>query len=228
MNRRKLLVWAIGCLVTGTALAQSYTPTAENLAARQNFQDMKFGMFIHWGASSVLGHGEWVMNNRNIRVEEYKNLIRVFNPIDFDAKAWVATAKNAGMKYITFITRHHDGFSNWDTKQSDWKITNTPYGKDALKQLSEECHKEGIKLFCYYSLLDWYRSDYQYETGKTGKGTGRTKKSDWSSYINFMKAQLTELLTNYGEIDGIWFDGHWDQLDNDHDKTLTIEGKLAL
>jgi alpha-L-fucosidase len=206
--------------VTVCLAAQPYVPTAENQAARKNFQDMKFGMFIHWGASSVLGHGEWVMNNRNIRVEEYKNLIRVFNPIDFDAKVWVATAKNAGMKYITFITRHHDGFSNWDTKQSDWKITNTQYGKDALKQLSEECHKQGIKLFCYYSLLDWFRTDYQYETGKTGKGTGRTQKSDWPSYINFMKKQLTELLTNYGEIDGIWFDGHWDQLDNDHDKTL--------
>ena len=124
------------------------------------------------------------------------------------------------MQYITFITRHHDGFSNWDTQQSDWKITNTPYGKDILKQLAAECHQQGIKLFCYYSLLDWYRSDYQYETGKTGKGTGRTKKSDWESYIRFMKAQLTELLTNYGEISGIWFDGHWDQLDNDVDKTL--------
>jgi alpha-L-fucosidase len=202
------------------ANAQSYTPTPENLAARENFQDMKFGMFIHWGASSVLGAGEWVMNNRNIRVNEYSNLIRVFNPIDFDAKAWVATAKAAGMKYITFITRHHDGFSNWDTKQSDWKITNTPYGKDALKQLADECHKQGMKLFCYYSLLDWYRTDYQWETGKTGKGTGRTGKSNWEGYVSFMKAQLTELLTNYGEISGIWFDGHWDQLDNDHDKSL--------
>ncbi len=200
--------------------AQTYTPSPENLAARQNFQDMKFGMFIHWGASSVLGAGEWIMNQRNIRVDEYTNLVRVFNPIDFDAKKWVGIAKAAGMQYITFITRHHDGFSNFDTKQSDWKITNTPYGKDALKQLADECHKQGIKLFCYYSLLDWYRSDYQYETGKTGKGTGRTQKSNWASYINFMKAQLTELLTNYGEISGIWFDGHWDQLDNDHDKSL--------
>jgi alpha-L-fucosidase len=217
----KKLAISFGFLLAAICLsAQSYVPTPENQAARTNFQDMKFGMFIHWGASSVLGNGEWVMNNRAIRVDEYKNLIRVFNPIDFDAKAWVATAKNAGMKYITFITRHHDGFSNWDTKQSDWKITNTPYGKDALKQLSEECHKQGIKLFCYYSLLDWYRSDYQYETGKTGKGSGRTQKSNWPSYINFMKQQLTELLTNYGEIDGIWFDGHWDQLDNDHDKSL--------
>src|ERR1700741_2583602 len=196
----------------------SYTPTKENLQARQWFDSSKFGMFIHWGASSVLGHGEWVMNVRNIRVDEYTRLINIFNPIDFDAKKWVSTAKNAGMNYITLITRHHDGFSLWDTKQSDWKITNTAHGKDIVKQLAEECRKQGVKLFFYYSLLDWYRSDYQYETGRTGKGTGRTEKSNWPNYINFMKAQLTELLTNYGEIGGIWFDGHWDQLDNDHDK----------
>ena len=217
---KKIVILTAFIFFTCALSAQSYTPTSENLAARQNFQDMKFGMFIHWGASSVLGSGEWVMNIKNIRVNEYSNLLRVFNPIDFDAKEWVATAKNAGMQYITFITRHHDGFSNWDTKQSDWKITNTVYAKDALRQLADECHKQGIKLFCYYSLLDWYRSDYQYEIGKTGKGTGRTTKSNWNSYISFMKAQLTELLTNYGEISGIWFDGHWDQLDNDHDKTL--------
>lgn len=220
MYMKKWVLVFLGIKIVTIAAAQTYVPTPENMAARKQFQDMKFGMFIHWGASSVLGSGEWVMNNRNIRVDEYTNLIRVFNPVDFDAKQWVATAKNAGMQYITFITRHHDGFSNWDTKQSDWKITRTPYAKDALRQLADECHKQGIKLFCYYSLLDWYRSDYQYETGKTGKGTGRTQKSNWSSYISFMKAQLTELLTNYGEISGIWFDGHWDQLDNDHDKSL--------
>lgn len=196
----------------------SYTPTASNLESRKWFDSVRFGMFIHWGAFSVLGDGEWVMNNRNIRVPEYTRLINIFNPVDFDAVKWVSVAKNAGMKYITLITRHHDGFSDWDTKQSDWKITKTPWGKDAVKLLADECHKQGIKLFVYYSLLDWYRTDYQYETGRTGHGTGRTKKSDWNSYINFMKAQLTELLTNYGEIGGVWFDGFWDQLDNDTDK----------
>ncbi len=217
---KKILLFLVVCLIGIAIKAQTYTPSAANLAARKEFQDMKLGMFIHWGASSLLGQGEWIMNNRNIQVNEYGRLINIFNPQNFDAKKWVAIAKAGGMKYITFITRHHDGFSNWDTKQSDWKITNTPYQKDALKQLADECHAQGIKLFCYYSLLDWYRSDYQYETGKTGKGTGRKQKSDWESYIRFMKAQLTELLTDYGEISGIWFDGHWDQLDNDHDKTL--------
>ena len=210
-----LTLKAIVCASQGT-----YIPSAENLQVRSEFQDMKFGMFIHWGASSVLGAGEWVMNNRNITTNEYSKLLNLFNPQKFDAAKWVSLAKNSGMKYITFITRHHDGFSNWDTQQSDWKITNTPYGKNVLKQLADECHKQGIKLFLYYSLLDWYRSDYQYNTGKTGKGSGRTEKSNWDHYIQFMKNQLTELLTDYGEINGIWFDGHWDQLENDWDKTL--------
>ena len=206
---------------------QGYTPSAENTENRKIFQDNKFGMFIHWGASSVLGHGEWVMNNRSITIAQYSKLIHFFNPQSFDAKKWVDIARNAGMKYITFITRHHDGFSNWDTKQSDWKITNTPYGKDVLKQLAEECHKQGIKLVCYYSLLDWYRSDYQYETGRTGKGSGRTEKSNWDGYLKFMKAQLTELLTNYGEISGIWFDGHWDQTapEGATDRTSRVDWK---
>ncbi|MEN9684400.1 MAG: hypothetical protein RLZZ28_186, partial [Bacteroidota bacterium] len=124
---RKKYLSLLLIILSHSLSAQIYTPTVENLQSRELFQDMKFGMFIHWGASSVLGSGEWVMNNRNIRVEEYGKLIKVFNPIDFDAAQWVRIAKNAGMKYITFITRHHDGFSNWDTQQSDWKVTKTIY-----------------------------------------------------------------------------------------------------
>jgi alpha-L-fucosidase len=218
---KKLLILVLPMMISFCAIAQqTYLPTKENLAAREQFQDMKFGMFIHWGASSVLANGEWVMNNRGIRQEDYKLLQKVFNPTEFNAKEWVAIAKNAGMQYITLITRHHDGFSNFDTKVSDWKISNTIYGKDIVKEIADECHKQGIKICFYYSLLDWYRSDYQWETGKTGKKSGRTEKSNWESYISFMKNQLTELLTNYGEVSGIWFDGHWDQLDNDIDKSL--------
>jgi alpha-L-fucosidase len=202
---------AFNSLLAQTADTGKYKPAAQNLQARQQFQADKYGMFIHWGLSSMLADGEWVMNNRNIKVVDYSRLLRAFNPVDFNAAQWVATAKNAGMKYIVFITRHHDGFSNWDTKHSDWKITNTPYGKDVLKQLSEECKKQGMKLGLYYSLLDWYRTDYPWETGRTGKGTGRTAKSNYASYLQFMKDQLTELLTNYGDIMCIWFDGHWDQ-----------------
>ena len=208
---KKILLVSLLLVSVAAVQAQTYQPTPENLAARQAFQDRKFGLFIHWGLSSVLGAGEWVMNNRSIKVKDYKRLINVFNPQQFNAAEWVTAAKNAGMKYIVFITRHHDGFSNWDTKYSDWKITNTAYGKDVLKALAEECKKEDIKLGLYYSTLDWYRSDYPYETGRTGKGSGRTEKSNYDSYLQFMKNQLTELLTNYGEIMSIWLDGHWDQ-----------------
>ncbi|WP_332733694.1 alpha-L-fucosidase [Flavihumibacter sp.] len=208
-------------------ISQPYQPSAEVIAARKAFQADKFGMFIHWGASSVLGDGEWVMNNRNIKVPDYQKLQQIFNPSQFDAATWVAAAKAAGMKYITFITRHHDSFSNWDTQYSDWKITNTPYGQDVLKALSDECRKEGIKLYLYYSLLDWYRTDYQYWTGRTGQGTGRTERGSWGDYIQFMKNQLTELLTNYGPIAGIWFDGHWDQVSfNETTKKWEGESKV--
>jgi len=101
-------------------------------------------------------------------------------------------AKNAGMNYITLITRHHDGFSMWDTKASDFNIMNSPYHKDIVKMMADECHKQGVKLFLYYSLLDWRRDDYSYWTGRTGHGTGRTVHGDWNNYIAFMKQQLTE------------------------------------
>ncbi|WP_316830237.1 alpha-L-fucosidase [Pedobacter aquatilis] len=191
--------------------AQEYTPSAPNLKQRAWFSDAGFGLFIHWGPFSIPGSGEWVMNDRKLTVHNYTNLKDFFNPVDFDAAAYVSMAKNAGMKYITLITRHHDGFSMWDTKYSDFNIMNSPYKKDIVKLFADECHKQGIQLYLYYSLLDWRRDDYPRETGRTGQFSGRTGKSDYASYLQFMKNQLTELLTNYGEIGGIWFDGHWDQ-----------------
>jgi alpha-L-fucosidase len=178
----------------------------------QWFEEARFGLFVHFGPYSVLCDGEWIMNNKPVTVHDYKKLQTIFDPRFFDAHQWVSLAKEAGMKYITFTSRHHDGFSNWDTRISDWNIMRTPYGKDLIRQLADECHKEGIKLVLYYSLLDWSRDDYSFTTGRTGKKTGRTEQKEWSSYINFMKVQLRELLTNYGEIAGIWFDGEWDQL----------------
>jgi alpha-L-fucosidase len=226
---RKILLVGSFTLCFAILFSQiNYQPTPENLKARKWFDSARFGMFIHWGVFSVLGDGEWVMNNRNIRVAEYTRLVHIFNPVDFDAKNWVAIAKSAGMQYITLITRHHDGFSDWDTKQSEWKITKTPWAKDAVKLLAYECHRQGIKLFIYYSLLDWYRDDYPRETGRTGQGTGRTWKSDYNSYLQFMKNQLTELLTNYGEIGGVWFDGYWDQTapEGNNDRSSRIDWKL--
>ncbi len=209
--KQALFILSSALLLCLSALTQTYTPTTENLKARETFSNDRFGLFIHWGPFSIPGDGEWVMNNRNITVKNYKRLETFFNPVDFNATEWVSMAKNAGMKYITLITRHHDGFSMWDTKYSDYNIMHTPYKKDIVKLIADECHKQGIQLFLYYSLLDWGREDYPHETGRTGQGTGRTGKGDYASYLQFMKNQLTELLTNYGKIAGIWFDGHWDQ-----------------
>ena len=191
--------------------AQDYVPTLENLEARNWFKEAKFGLFVHWGVYSLLGDGEWVMNNQNIAIDEYEKLPTFFNPIDFDPEAWVSMAKEAGMKYITITSRHHDGFSMFDSKATDYDIVDaTPYGKDILNALAEECRKQDIKLFFYYSLLDWNRDDY-FPRGRTGTKIPGRGTGSWEDYIAFMKTQLTELLTNYGDIGGIWFDGHWDQ-----------------
>ncbi|SCW62273.1 alpha-L-fucosidase [Mucilaginibacter sp. NFR10] len=194
--------------------AQTYTPTADNLAARQNFQDMKFGLFIHWGIYSELGAGEWVMNEKHIPYDSYKRLADFFNPQAFNAHDWVMFAKKAGMKYITVTSRHHDGFSMFGTKASPYNIVDaTPYHKDPLMELAQECVKEGIELHFYYSLLDWGRKDYAYGSPIVD---GKPANGDWDSYISFMKAQLTELITKYPGVKGIWFDGHWERDVNWH------------
>jgi alpha-L-fucosidase len=204
MKRLPLLL-LLCCLCTA-ARAQAHHP------AHRWFEEARLGLFIHFGPYSVLCDGEWVMHDKSISVSDYHKLQHLFNPQLFDAPRWVALAKEAGMKYITFTSRHHDGFSNWNTRQSDWNIMHTPYGKDLVRQLADECHRAGLKLVFYYSLLDWSRTDYSHTTGRTGLGAGRTVQDDWASYLAFMKAQLTELLTDYGPIAGIWFDGEWDQL----------------
>jgi alpha-L-fucosidase len=195
-----------------TSFAQTnYVPSEENLEARQWFEDAKFGLFIHWGVYSTLGDGEWVMHRQNISIKAYEKLPSFFNPTAYNAEEWVLMAKNAGMQYITITSRHHDGFSMFDSKVSDYNIVQkTPYQKDILKDLAEACKKHDMKLFFYYSLLDWHNDDY-FPRGKTGNGIDGRGNGKWENYIAFMKAQLTELLTNYGNITGIWFDGKWDR-----------------
>ena len=192
-----------------------YTPASSNLTAREWFQDAKFGLFVHWGVYSVLGDGEWVMQNKKIPISDYEKLPPAFNPIEFNAAEWVSMAKNAGMKYITITSKHHDGFAMFDSKASDWNIVaRTPYKKDPLKALAEECRRQGIKLFFYYSQLDWHHADY-FPRGRTGLDAGRPDSGSFPKYLDYMDAQLTELLTNYGDVAGIWFDGWWDRPDAD-------------
>lgn len=226
---RKLL-FSVLFLLSLSANAQTavYTPTPENMKAREWFQDSKFGMFIHWGVYSVLGDGEWVMNNQRIDKQTYQKLPAFFNPISYDPKEWVALAKAAGMKYITITSKHHDGFAMWDSKLTDWDMVDrTPYGKDVLRMLSEECKKQGIKLFFYHSHLDWFQENY-FPRGNTGQTAGRPDNGDWYKYLDYMDGQLSELLTNYGDIGGIWFDGHWDKKDSDWrlDKTYSLIHRL--
>ena len=214
--RAMLLVFFTLFLLVNALAQSTYQPAPENLKARSQFQDAKFGMFIHWGVYSVLGDGEWVFHNRKLTVDQYERLPLFFDPEKFDAKSWVSLAKAAGMKYITITSRHHDGFAMFDSKVSDWNIVQrTRYKKDPLKMLAEECHRQGIPLFFYYSQLDWHNPDY-FPRGMTSWPNGRPDHGDWNKYLDdYMDGQLRELLTNYGPIGGIWFDGMWDKPDAD-------------
>ncbi len=198
-----------------SAFAESYIPSPEVLESRRQFADDRFGIFLHWGIYSMFGQGEWYLNY-GPDAKEYSKAAKGFYPAEFNAKEWVSAIKDAGAKYICFTSRHHDGFSMFDTAQSDYDIMDaTPFRRDILKELADECQKQGIALHLYYSHIDWTRDDYP--QGRTGHDTGRDpSKADWDSYYGFMNRQLTELLTNYGPIRAIWFDGWWD-----HDEDAT-------
>ena len=235
MNRLKTFILSAalaalpGIMPVATAQETSspYVPTPENLASRRAFQDDKFGIFLHWGLYSMLAQGEWAMTNYDLNRDEYAKLASGFYPSRFNAHDWVAAIKASGAKYICFTTRHHEGFSMFDTRWSDFNIVDaTPFGRDVLKELADECHRQGIALHLYYSHLDWYRDDY-YPLGRTGRGTGRTKHGEWKTYYEFMNRQLEELLTNYGPIRCIWFDGVWDH-DQDPGFDWQLPGQYAL
>lgn len=210
---KKLLAAAMLALsLTASANTnQTYTPSADNIAARKHFQDSKFGIFLHWGLYAMLATGEWTMTNNNLNYKEYAKLAGGFYPSRFSAKEWVSQIKASGAKYICFTTRHHEGFSMFKSKYSDYNVVDaSPFKRDIVKELADECHRQGIDIHFYYSHIDWQREDAP--LGRTGLGTGRpVEKQNWDSYYTFMNNQLTELLTNYGKVGAIWFDGWWDQ-----------------
>ncbi len=168
----------------------------------QQWQEMKFGLFIHWGPVSLKGTEiGWSRGGErrgrsgkgSIPAKIYDNLYKQFNPVKFNADEWVQVAKDAGMKYLVFTSKHHDGFSMFDSKLTDYKITNSPFKRDVVKELADACHKAGLRLGYYYSPVDWYHPDYRTE--------------NHSRYIKFLHGQLREICSNYGKIDIIWFDG---------------------
>ena len=191
---RKLISLTLLLAVTTTTFAQkAYQPSEANLKARQEFADSKFGIFLHWGLYSMFAQGEWYLSKGKLSHAEYKKSADAFYPHRFDAKAWVKAFKDAGAKYICLTSRHHDGFSMWDTKYSDYDIVDaTPYGKDVLNALSKECKRQGLRFHLYYSHADWGRSDY-FPSKSSNKVTGKDKfEGGYENYIKFMNNQLEE------------------------------------
>jgi alpha-L-fucosidase len=203
-----LIISTIACKTKTTPQVQYLKESREKYEARMKWwHDARFGMFIHWGVYSVPagkyngkdidGIGEWIMNSAKIPVPEYEKFAKEFNPVKFDAAEWVRIAKDAGMKYIVITSKHHDGFSMWDSRVSDYTVARfSPYGKDVLKMLSDECAKQGITLCFYHSIMDWHNPNANAE--------------NWSKYREeYLKPQLKELLTGYGKLGVLWFDGEW-------------------
>jgi alpha-L-fucosidase len=191
-------------VLTIYALAQKYETDKKLL---KEFQDKKFGMFVHWGPVSIKGTEIGWSRGREVPIEEYDNLYKEFNPVQFNADEWMKILKDAGMKYFIITTRHHDGFSLWPTEYSDYDISATPYKKDVLMEMKNACDKQGILFGTYYSICDWKHPLYPLGSpgGKTKKETG-----DMEKYIPFIKGQTRELIEKYhSKI--LWFDGEWEE-----------------
>jgi alpha-L-fucosidase len=246
MRHRRATIAAAGCLllISTSALAQKKaTPpkmigaeTPEQFAKRTKWwKEAKFGMFIHWGeyavpADSSEGAAEWYFYNhtdkdpatgarKHMQVKEYEKFAPKFNPTKFDAHQWVKTAKEAGMKYIVITSKHHDGFDMYDSKLSDYTISKgTPFKRDPMKELAAECKKQGIKFCFYHSIMDWHHPDY---TPRRDWDTRPTTGANYDRYVDYMKGQLKELVTNYGPIGVLWFDGEWEQTWN-HDRGVDL------
>ena len=168
-------------------------PTPEKRIA--DFENLGFGMFVHWGLYSQLGMGEWTYHIHKRDMEEYKKLKDTFTAEDFDAEAMVLTAKNAGCKYVTLTTRHHEGFSLYDTKGlCDFDAPHSPAKRDLIREFVDACNKHGLLPFFYHTTLDWYQKDFN---------------EDFDAYLEYLRKSVEILCTNYGKIGGLWFDGNW-------------------
>ncbi|MCW5768955.1 MAG: alpha-L-fucosidase [Phycisphaeraceae bacterium] len=191
------------------------------------WRDARFGLFIHWGLyaipagewNGVNTYGEWIRTTAQIPLETYDTFASQFNPVDFDADAIVLAAKNAGMKYIVITTKHHDGFALFDSKVSDFDVMATPFKRDIMKEMADACRKHGLMICWYHSIMDWHHPDYlprrTWETDRSAAG------ADYDRFNAYLNAQVTELLTNYGDIGVMWFDGEWES-------TWTHERGVAL
>lgn len=223
MGMKKFFLLAGIFIFAAAVNAQDFTKEtkAEHDKRMEWWRKARFGLFIHWGLYSIpagawggkTNYAEWIRNQAEIPIDIYDKFVSQFNPVKFNADRWVRMAKNAGMKYIVITSKHHDGFCLFDSRFTDFDIMSTPFKRDILKELSHACKKEGIKLCFYYSIMDWHHPDY---LPRRGWETNRsTEDADFDRYVRYMKNQLQELLTNYGNIGVLWFDGEWENTWND-------------
>jgi len=174
------------------------------------FIKARFGLFVHWGIYAIPARGEWVRSHEKLSIEDYQPFFEEFNPVNYNPKEWAALAKKAGMKYTVITAKHHDGFCLFDSKLTDYKATNTPAGRDLIKEYVDAFRNEGLKVGFYYSLIDWHHPDYpaygdNFHPMRDNEAW-KDKKHDFSRYLQYMHGQVRELLTNYGKIDIMWFD----------------------
>ena len=165
--------------------------------------DARFGMFIHWGPVSLTGQEIGWARGAQVPIAEYDQLYTKFNPTNFNAEAWVKTAKDAGMKYVVFTSKHHDGFCMWDTKQTDYNIMKSPFGRDVVKELSAACKRADIRFCTYHSVCDWHHPDFPLTSPG---GSVKRETSNLDRYEQYLRAEVKELITQYGPLGIMWFD----------------------
>jgi alpha-L-fucosidase len=180
------------------------------------WREARFGLFIHWGLYAIpagewqdeTNHAEWILTTAQIPVNEYEKFAPRFNPVKFNPEDWVNAAKEAGMKYIVITSKHHDGFCLFDSEKTEYDVMDaTPFKRDIMKELADECRKHGIKMCWYHSIMDWHHPDY---LPRRNWETRSAKGADFDRYVDYMKGQVKELLSNYGDIGVMWFDGEWE------------------
>ncbi len=200
-------------IISQSALPQLPKETeAQKMQRLKWWTDSRFGMFIHWGLYALPARHEWVKNYERMTNEQYQKYFELYNPDLYNPKEWARMAKEAGMKYVVLTAKHHEGFCNWDSKYTEYKSTNTPFGRDVIKEYVEAFRAEGLKVGFYYSLIDWHHPDFTIDRVHPQRQDDEAnyeklnKGKDMSKYREYMKNQVTELLTNYGEISIIWFD----------------------
>jgi alpha-L-fucosidase len=185
------------------ALALDSTEGPASAGRLEWWRAARFGMFVHWGPVSLKGTEIGWSRGSEVPVAEYDSLYRQFNPTNFDAAAWAKLAREAGMKYVVFTTKHHDGFCMWDTKQTDYNIMQSPFGRDVVKELAAACRREGLAFGTYHSVTDWHHPDFPLTSPG---GSVRRPVSDLDRYEHYLRAQVTELIVNYGPLLVMWFD----------------------